>query len=68
MDKLDKLLNIGMAILMLLFVITNIQARQKLQQIDRDIEHIRTSLNVMDKRAYIYGNWASVEEYQGVLG
>lgn len=68
MDNLDRLINIGMAILMLLFVIAHIQARQKLQQIDRDIAQIQTSLNVMDKRAYIYGNWASVEEYRGVLG
>lgn len=65
MDKLiDRLMIIGM----ILFLIAQMKCVAQLKQIDRDIEHIQTSLNVMDKRAYIYGNWASLEEYQGVLG
>ena len=62
MDKLiDRLMIIGM----ILFLIAQMKCVAQLKQIDRDIEHIQTSLNVMDKRAYIYGNWDSVEEYQG---
>ena len=68
MNIWDKLLSVGIAILMLLFVITNIQATRKLQQIDHDIAEIQKSLNIMNQRAYIYGNWSDVEEYQGLEG
>lgn len=65
MDKLiDRLLIAGMV----LFVLAHIGCAVQLSRIDREINDIQTSLNVMDKRAYIYGNWDSVEEYQGVLG
>ena len=65
MEKwIDRLMIIGM----ILFLIAQMKCMAQLKQIDREIDYIQTSLNVMDKRAYIYGNWDSVEEYQGVLG
>lgn len=66
MNKLDRLVSVGIAVMMLMFVITNIQATRKLQKIDHDIAEIQQSLNIMNQRAYIYGSWASVEEYQGM--
>lgn len=66
MNIWDRLLSAGIAVLMLLFVITNIQCTRKLQQLDRDIAEMERSLNIMNQRAYIYGNWASLEEYQGL--
>ena len=67
-EALDKLIDRLLIAGMVLFVLAHIGCAVQLSRIDREINDIQTSLNVMDKRAYIYGNWDSVEEYQGVLG